>query len=47
MVNKILFWIDGDVTQFCLAYYLQKKYHGELFSITDVTNKKVNVANHL
>ena len=39
VVNKILFWIDGDVTQFCLAYYLQKKYHGELFSITDVTNK--------
>ena len=39
MADKILFWLDGDVIQFCLAYYLQKKYRGELFAITDITNK--------
>ena len=39
MVGKILFWLDGDVIQFCLAYYLQKKYQGELFAIIDITNR--------
>ena len=39
MTDKILFWLDGDVIQFCLAYYLQKKYPGDLFAITDITDR--------
>ena len=39
MADKILFWLDGDVIQFCLAYYLQKNYSGGLFAITDITDK--------
>jgi len=37
--NKIIFWLNADLLQFCLAYYFQKSYKGELFSIIDITNK--------
>lgn len=39
MKDKIIFWIDGALTHFCLAYYLQKKYDADFYAIIDTTNK--------
>ena len=39
MKDKIVFWFGGDFTQFCMAYYFQKKYDCEMYSIVDITNK--------
>ena len=39
MTKKIFFWLDADLIQFCLAYYLQKNYTGDFFAIIDITNK--------
>ena len=38
MKDKIMFWCGFDFTQFCMAYYFQKKYDCEMFSIVDITN---------
>jgi hypothetical protein len=37
--NKIIFWISADLLTYCLAYFLQKNYNGDFYSITDITNK--------
>ena len=37
-MNKIIFWISADLLPFCLAYFLQKNYNGEFYSITDISN---------
>ena len=39
MKQKIIFWLDADLTSFCLAYYLQKKIDAEFYAIIDVTNR--------
>jgi hypothetical protein len=39
MKDKLIFWLDADITNFCLAYYLQKKYEADYFAIIDITNK--------
>jgi hypothetical protein len=39
MSEKILFWLDADITSFCLSYYLQKKLDIDFYAIIDVTNK--------
>jgi len=39
MKQKILFWLDADLTQFCIAYYLQKKIDCELYAVIDITNR--------
>jgi hypothetical protein len=39
MKQKILFWLDADLTQFCIAYYLQKKLDCELYAVIDITNR--------
>jgi len=39
MKQKILFWLDADLTQFCIAYYLQKNLDCELFAVIDITNR--------
>jgi hypothetical protein len=39
MSDKILFWLDADLTHFGIANSLQKKYDCELFAIIDITNK--------
>jgi len=39
LTDKVIFWFSADLVQFCLAYYFQKSYKGELFSIIDITNK--------
>ncbi len=36
MKDKIIFWFGGDFTQFCMAYYFQKKYDCEMYSIVDI-----------
>ena len=37
--DKIIFYLDNDLRQFCLSYYLQKKIDADFFSIIDITNK--------
>lgn len=39
MKNKLLFWIDADLTHFGIAKYLQEKQEYEIYSIFDVTGK--------
>tara|TARA_B100000029_G_scaffold476116_1_gene519977 strand:+ start:1510 stop:3003 length:1494 start_codon:yes stop_codon:yes gene_type:complete len=39
MDKKIIFWLDAELTSFCLAYFLQKKLNAEFYAIIDVTNK--------
>ena len=39
MTEKILFWLDADLTQFCIAYYLQKKIDCKLYAIIDITSR--------
>jgi hypothetical protein len=38
MKDKIIFWCGFDFTQFCMAYYFQKQYDCEMYSIVDITN---------
>jgi len=39
MKDKLFFWIDGDFTSYCIAYYLQQRLDYDAFAIIDVTNK--------
>ena len=39
MKEKIIFWIDADLTAFCLAYFLQQKIDAEFYAIIDITNR--------
>lgn len=39
MDKKIIFWLDAELTSFCLAYFLQQKLNAEFYAIIDVTNK--------
>jgi hypothetical protein len=39
MKQKIILWLDADLTSFCLAYYLQQKIDGEFYAIIDITNR--------
>ena len=39
MKDKVIFWLSADLLPFCLAYYFQKKFDGEIFAIYDLTNK--------
>ena len=39
MENKILFWLDSDLFDFVLAYYLQEKTNADFYAIIAITNK--------
>ena len=39
MKQKIFFWLDADITGFCISYYLQKICDAEFYAIIDITNK--------
>ena len=39
MKQKIFFWLDADITGFCISYYLQKISDAEFYAIIDITNK--------
>ena len=39
MKDKIIVWLDSNLTQFCLCYYLQKEIDADFFAIIDTTNK--------
>ena len=39
MSTKTLFWFSGDLTSFCLAYYLQKKIDSDFFAIIETYDK--------
>jgi hypothetical protein len=39
MRDKILVWIDSELKQFCLSYYLQKEIDADFYAIIDSTNK--------
>ena len=39
MKDKIIFYLDNDLRQYSLSYYLQKKIDAEFFMIMDITNK--------
>ena len=39
MKDKIIFWLDGDITSFGIAKFLQEKYASEFFAIVDVTDR--------
>ena len=35
MTSKIIFWVSGALTTFCLAHYLQKKTDSNFFAIIE------------
>ena len=37
--DKILFWLNADLTHYCLSYYLQQKHSCDMYAIIDITNK--------
>jgi hypothetical protein len=39
MNDKILFWLDGDLTNFGLANFLQEAYPSKFFAIVDITDR--------
>jgi len=39
MKDKIIVWLDSNLMQFCLCYYLQKEIDADFFAIIDTTNK--------
>ncbi len=39
MKNKLLFWLDADLTHFGIAKFLQDKNEFDLYGIFDITNK--------
>lgn len=39
MTKKVLFWIDSHYLPYCMAYYFQKKFDGEMYAIFDITNR--------
>lgn len=39
MRDKIVVWLDSNLMQFCLCYYLQKEIDADFFAIIDITNK--------
>ena len=39
MNKKIIFWLDSNLTYFCLAHFLQKELDADFYAIIDVTNK--------
>lgn len=40
MKDKIIFWLDGDITFYSLSYYLQKKVQCDLYLIIDVPDRQ-------
>ena len=39
MKDRIIFWIDADLTHFGLAKYLKDQYDCDIYAIFDVTDK--------
>ena len=39
MSTKILFWINGSLTSFCIAYSLQKKINSDFYAVVDSYDK--------
>jgi len=39
MKDKIIFWLDSDITSFGIAKFLQEKYESEFFAILDITDR--------
>ena len=39
MKQKIIFWLNEDITTFCLSYFLQKKIDADLYAIINITNR--------
>ena len=39
MKDKIVVWLDSNLTQYCACYYLQKEIDADFYAIIDVTNK--------
>ena len=39
MKDKILFWLDGHLLYFCLAYSLHKKYNADYYAVIDVPDR--------
>ena len=39
MKKKIFFWLNADLTDFCMSYYLQKNGDTEFYAIIDVADK--------
>ena len=42
MTKRAIFWIDSFTLPYCISYYFQKKFDGELFAVIDITNKVKN-----
>jgi len=40
MKKKIFFWLDADLTNFCVSYYLQKIIDAEFYAIIDVPDRQ-------
>lgn len=39
MQKKIIVWLNADITEFAVCYYLQKFSNYEIYAIIDITNK--------
>ena len=46
MPSKILFWTNGALTTFCLAYYLQKKFDSDFYTIIDTYDNPKSFFQH-
>ena len=41
MSKKVIFWLDADLTLFCMAYFFQKKTPSDLYAIIDISLNKL------
>ena len=39
MKKKIFLWLNADLIDFCMSYYLAKITDAEFYAIIDITNK--------
>ena len=43
---NLLFWLNGFLIHFSLAYYLQSEIDANFFGIVDINSKPKNFLNH-
>lgn len=42
MKDKIFFWLDGFLLQYCIAYFLQQEHNSNFYALYNVANKPKN-----
>ena len=39
MSERVIFWLDADLTLFCMSHFFQKKNPSDLYAVIDITDK--------